>query len=157
MLAKTYKNCVDIDDYWNKSGEVEKKILNDLDKAYRKNNKSKIEELEQECMKQKATNLISGLSSSHLRPEVILCQSEIQWDILCDSYLKDSLKCLICVPVESFHTDLIRKSRKDAYYAQNCSNQRLALLKCKVQPIQYYRDFSELFSVINKQQPLRLK
>lgn len=156
-IAKTYKNCLDIDDFWDKSGEIEMKMTAEWEKALENNNTKIAEELEEKCVKQKALNLISHLSSSHFNPEVILCQSESQWDVLYDSYLKDSLKCLICVPAESFHTDLLRKRGDNVYIANICSKQRLNLLKCKLQPIQNYRDFSELFVLINKHQTLHLK
>lgn len=156
-IAKTYKNVLDIDNYWNKSGELEKKMTEDWEKALRKNNKKRAEELEKECVEQKAKNLISSLSSSHVHPEVILCQSESQWDVLNDSYLKDSLKCLVCIPVESFHASLLRKRGDKDYIADICRKQRQDLMKCKSGPIEYYRDFSELYMVINKQQALRLK
>lgn len=156
-IAKIYKNCLDIDEFWNKFGEVEKKMTAEWEKALEENDKKRAEELEEQCVKQKAFNLISDLASSHLLPEIILCQSESQWDILSNSFMKDSLKCLICVPVESFHTDLLRKRGDNPYIANICSKQRLDLLKCKMQNIQYYSDFSELLVLINKQQTLYLK
>ena len=140
-LSKEVSYYIDIDNFWDKEGKIETKMINEWKEAKSKNKTEIIEKLINDCMNYKAEKLKKDLKEEN---KIILVQSINQAKIILDN--KNNIYCF--VPSMQFHESLMN-NRKDSDYVKGiCRKQRNDIINSGWNYMTY-NSFDELKNLIN--------
>ena len=143
-LSKKNNKFIDIDDFWDITGQTETKMIQEFKEARKNNNDKLVKKIINDCMNYKAIKLKNSLNNNNY-DSIILVQSVEQANII-----NNDNKNIICfVPSEQLHESLMEK-RKDSDFIKNvCRYQRKKIINSGLKFFCYY-DFNEFEKLINQ-------